>query len=375
MAPHSKLSAFGFNQVNIMTYGGGLWRTWFDRDLTLAGKVVIKSEDGSKLESKLWACQHALMKVPNLAIHLDRQEEFCPNKETHLKPILAMGIIDQIFGESVTKLEDDKFKLDEKHFSTLTNLIATDLNIDRSRIIDFELNICDTQPPALFGIHQEFVSSPRLDNLGSSLVALDSLIDHSKVDMKVRDNAEIEMILLFDHEEIGSQSAQGADSNMAAEITQRIFENYGGPSEDYYRAIHRSYLLSADMAHAVHPNYSAKHHSQHMPTIHGGIVIKINANQRYATDVVSSSALKVIAAKADVPLQEFIVRNDSLCGSTIGPIIASKAGLKTIDIGAPMLAMHSIRESCGVVDLLYYRRLFNVFFHEGATVISDLLNE
>jgi aspartyl aminopeptidase len=162
---------------------------------------------------------------------------------------------------------------------------------------------------------------------------------------------------------------------MAAEITERIFENFGGPKEDYYRAIHNSFLLSADMAHAVHPNYSEKHHSSHRPSIHGGIVVKINANQRYATDVVSSSALKVLAAKADVPLQEFIVRNDSLCGSTIGPIISAQAGIKTIDIGAPMLAMHSIRESCGVVDLLYYRRLFNTFFQDGTKVISGLLSE
>jgi aspartyl aminopeptidase len=208
------------------------------------------------------------------------------------------------------------------------------------------------------------------------LVALDSIIDFSKGDIeKDRNHAEIDMILLFDHEEIGSQSTQGADSNMAAEITQRIFENFGGKHEDYYRAIHRSFLISADMAHAVHPNYSGKHQPQHMPTIHGGIVVKINANQRYATDVVSSSALKVLAASADVPLQEFIVRNDSLCGSTIGPIIASKAGIKTIDIGAPMLAMHSIRETCGVVDLIYYHRLFCAFFNRGTQVIADLLNE
>ena len=159
-----------------MTYGGGLWRTWFDRDLTLAGKVVLQSADGTKLESRLWNCDHALLKVPNLAIHLDRSEEFKPNNEAHLKPLLAMTIVDQIFGDNVTKIEDDKFQLDEKHFSTLTALIANDLKVDRKRIVDFELNVCDVQPPALWGLHKEFISSPRLDNLGSSLVALDSLI-------------------------------------------------------------------------------------------------------------------------------------------------------------------------------------------------------
>jgi aspartyl aminopeptidase len=214
-----------------------------------------------------------------------------------------------------------------------------------------------------------------LDNLGSSFCALDSLIEHSKTDVKTRDHSEIDMIILFDHEEIGSQSVQGADSAMAKEITTRIFENYGGPNEDYFRAIHRSFLLSADMAHAVHPNYSEKHQRQHMPVIHGGIIVKINANGRYATDICGSSALKILAMKADVPMQEFIVRNDSPCGSTIGPIIASQAGIKTVDIGAPMLSMHSIRESCGVVDLLYYKRLFSVFFTDSTKVISSLLDE
>lgn len=144
IAPRSKLSTIGYNQVNVMTYGGGLWRTWFDRDLTVAGKVVVMSEDGLKLESRLWKCGHALMKVPNLAIHLDRADEFNPNKETHIKPILAMNIVDQIFGENVTKIEDDKFQLDEKHLNTLTSMMANDLKVDRQRIIDFELNVCDT---------------------------------------------------------------------------------------------------------------------------------------------------------------------------------------------------------------------------------------
>ena len=163
---------------------------------------------------------------------------------------------------------------------------------------------------------------------------------------------------------------------MAVEITQRVFQALGKHSqEDYYRAIHRSFVLSADMAHGVHPNYSEKHHGQHMPKIHEGIVIKINANQRYMTDTVGSSILKCIANKAEVPLQEFIVRNDSLCGSTIGPMIAAKAGIKTVDVGAPQLAMHSIRETCGVIDLLYYKQLFGCFFTEYSALSENLLNE
>ncbi len=194
--------------------------------------------------------------------------------------------------------------------------------------------------------------------------------------MTERDHSEVDMIMLFDHEEVGSQSAQGADSNMAVEITQRIFGAFGPfDQERYYQAIHKSFLLSADMAHAVHPNYSEKHQGQHMPKIQEGIVLKVNANQRYMTDSVGSSVLKVLAQQANVPIQEFIVRNDSLCGSTIGPMMAAKAGLKTIDIGAPQLAMHSIRETCGVVDLYYYKKLFAVFFTSYYDLAEPLLSE
>jgi aspartyl aminopeptidase len=218
------------------------------------------------------------MKVAHLCIHLDRQEEFNPNKENHLKPILATSVVDQLFGDGVTKIEEDRFQLDEKHLGSLTALIANDLKIDRHNIVDFELSLADHNPPSIMGLHDEFVSSPRLDNLGSSYVALDSIIAHSKADPKTRDNSEVEMIMLFDHEEIGSQSAQGADSNMAAEVTERIATNLGADKEDYFRAIRHSFLLSADMAHAVHPNYAEKHQRQHYPHIHGGMVVKINAN-------------------------------------------------------------------------------------------------
>mmetsp|Transcript_7161 Transcript_7161/g.5136 ORF Transcript_7161/g.5136 Transcript_7161/m.5136 type:complete len:245 (+) Transcript_7161:401-1135(+) len=242
-----------------MTYGGGLWRTWFDRDLTLAGKVIITHE--GKLCSRYWRADKPLMKVPSLAIHLDRSDEFKPNKETHLKPILATGIISQLFHEEIKPSENDNYKISEKHFSSLINLMAKDIGCEPHQIVDFELTCCDSQPSGLVGMHDEFVSSPRLDNLASSLCSLDAIIRHSKEDLKeAHDNAEIDLIMLFDHEEIGSTSATGADSNMAVEITQRIFNCLSNHSqEDYYRAIHRSLLISADMAHACHPNYTEKH--------------------------------------------------------------------------------------------------------------------
>lgn len=276
----------------------------------------------------------------------------------------------------MSSISEDTFQLEDRHLNTLTQMMASDLNIARENIVDFELNCYDSQPSCLVGMHDEFVSSPRLDNLASSLCSLDALVQRSKVPLDQRDNAEIDMIMLFDHEEIGSQSAQGADSNMAVEITQRIFGALTPfNQEEYFQAIHKSFLLSADMAHAVHPNYSEKHHGDHQPRMQQGIVLKINANQRYMTDTVGSSVLKVLAERAGVPLQEFIVRNDSLCGSTIGPMMAAKAGIKTIDIGAPQLAMHSIRETCGVIDLLYYKKLFAVFFTSYYDLAEHLLAE
>lgn len=164
---------------------------------------------------------------------------------------------------------------------------------------------------------------------------------------------------------------------MLAEATKRIFESVklDHTGQDYFRAVHKSLMVSADMAHAIHPNYPEKHQELHRPKIHQGIVLKNNANQRYMTDTVGTSIIRLIAEKADVPLQDFIVRNDGPCGSTIGPMMASKAGIKTVDIGAPQLAMHSIRETCGVVDILYYRRLFHEFLTNYTSISQDLLGE
>ena len=187
-----------------MTYGGGLWRTWFDRDLSLAGKVIVRDAATEKLQAMYWNAARPLMTIPSLAIHLDRQEEFKPNKELHLKPVLATGVVDQLFGEGITAISEDSFYIEERHMSSLTQLIANDLSINRDQIIDFELNCHDSQPSCLVGLHEEFVSSPRLDNLASSLCSLDALIQRSMVPIEQRNNAEIDMIMLFDHEEIGS---------------------------------------------------------------------------------------------------------------------------------------------------------------------------
>jgi aspartyl aminopeptidase len=233
-----------------MTYGGGLWRTWFDRDLTLAGKIIVMEK--GKLVSKYWSSGKPLIVLPSLCIHLDRTDEFKPNKETHCKPFMSMSIVDQLFGSGVKPMKNDNYNIDKNHWNTLTALIAKDIGVARENIVNFELSLADCMPSRLTGIHEEFVSSPRLDNLASSIAALDAIIEHKKKPASKRNHAEIDMIMLFDHEEIGSTSAQGADSNLPAEVTQRIFKSACAKStmEDYYRSIRRSFLISADMAHA-----------------------------------------------------------------------------------------------------------------------------
>jgi len=225
---------------------------------------------------------------------------FSPNKETHLKPILASTIVDQLMGEGITAIEDEKdvFNIQAKNHKTFLDRIANDIGCKTDEIVDFELAMYDFHPPALTGFHNEFVSSPRLDNLASSLASLDALTDYHKTGDK--DNNEVSMCMLFDHEEVGSTSAQGADSNMVVEATERISTCLKPTmtKEDYYRQIRNSFFVSADLAHAVHPNYPEKHQSSHQPQMQKGIVLKLNANQRYSTDSVSAAILRVLAANA-----------------------------------------------------------------------------
>lgn len=181
LAPITKLSAHGTHELAVQTYGGGLWHTWFDRDLTLAGKIIVQEESG-KLVSMYWNAKQPMLKIPNLAIHLtDRSSKFEPCKEQQTRPVIAMAVIDSLMGESIEPISDDKFRLDDKHMHTLTDRMSKDLGIKREQIIDFEINCVDSQPAGLVGLHSEFISSPRLDNLGSSLVGVDSIIDsHEK---------------------------------------------------------------------------------------------------------------------------------------------------------------------------------------------------
>eukprot|EP00127_Corallochytrium_limacisporum_P000226 Clim_evm43s7 gene=Clim_evmTU43s7 len=364
--PTSKITKAGFNMVGVETYGGGLWHTWFDRDLTLAGRVIIE-RDGVLEGKRLWV-KRPIVRVPNLAIHLNREvntKGFEFNKENQLVSVLSTKVKDQLNEPASENNGKDSGNDDDtpkaRHHTTLTKLIREELDLKENDVLmDMELSLADTQPAVVGGINNEFVFSPRLDNLGCSYCSLQGLID-SLGNLSEEEN--IRMVCLFDHEEVGSSSAQGAGSQLLEHTLRRMCK-----PEKFSEAIAKSFLVSADMVHGVHPNYEEKHENNHKPQFHKGPTIKFNSNQRYATNDLSASLLRTVAKMANVPIQDVMVRNDSPCGSTIGPILASKLGIRTVDLGIPQLSMHSIREMCGVDDVDHLVNLTNSFFREFTAV-------
>lgn len=237
--------------------------------------------------------------------------------------------------------------------------------------MDFELNVCDTQPSCVGGARKEFIFSGRLDNLASSYCALRALLDTCPDSASLADESCIRAIALFDNEEVGSDSAQGAGSPVMFQAMSRITKwlTRDTPTEGIEeRTIRKSFLVSADMAHALHPNYADRHEENHQPKLHEGLVIKYNANQRYATNTVTAFLFKEVAKVAGVPTQNFVVRNDMGCGSTIGPILASGIGIRTVDVGMPQLSMHSVREMCGTEDVDLSYRHFKAFYELFTTI-------
>jgi aspartyl aminopeptidase len=255
----------------------------------------------------------------------------------------------------------------------LVQMLASELGVDTKSIVDFELNLFDVQNASLGGVRSEFVHSSRLDNLASCFLSLRGLIDHVNSNGLEKDN-DISMIAMFDHEEVGSSSATGAGSPIVGEAVRRISHVLGAGQDSpmlYDRAIQKSFVLSVDQAHAVHPNYASKHEKSHGPKMNGGMVIKRNSNQRYATNGLTGLIIREIAKKAGLPpIQEFVVRNDCACGSTIGPIISSATGIRAIDMGCPQLSMHSIRETMGVKDFTHGLALFRAYFEHFSEIDS-----
>lgn len=393
--PVSKRNNEKYTQVGIECYGGGIWHSWFDSDLSMAGRVMVKdSKEKGKIISRLIDIHKPLLKIPTLAIHLDRNvnQKFEFNKERQLLPIAGLSLEDNEKKKdedkpascSDSKPTEEVFSsiksIVERHHEDLLDLVVKELDLNSvNEIEDFELILYDHKDSCLGGLHDEFVFSGRLDNLTSCFTSMHALT--LACDTDLTEETGIRLLSCFDHEEIGSSSAQGADSNFLPNILERLnllkcdYSDIDKPllRSQILESSAKSFFLSSDVAHAVHPNYVSNYESKHKPLIGSGPVIKINANQRYMTNSPGIVLLKQLADKVKVPLQLFVVANDSSCGSTIGPILASKTGIRTLDLGNPILSMHSIRETGGSADIEYQIKLFKEFFESYSTLESKII--
>ena len=422
--PVSKRSSEGFMQVGVEAYGGGMWHTWFDRDLGVAGRLMVKNKDGN-VEQKLVRINKPVCRIPNLAVHFGGSVPFEFNKEAQLFPITGLVSAElNRTGKTQEETRKDEFEAEkesafnplktptQRHHSYLVELLAENADVEPQDIVDFECVLFDTQPACIGGLNNEFVHSARLDNLGMTYCAVEGLIQSLESPSALSADSTIRLIACFDHEEIGSTSAQGADSSMLPGILRRLsclpsssssvseqsydkISSNGNASGDDSSTAHEqtlatSFLVSADMAHSVNPNYAAKYEAEHKPHMNAGTVIKINANVRYATNSPGIVMLQECARRAKpasfqlpgskagregkgVPLQMFVVRNDMPCGSTIGPMLSAALGARTIDVGNPQLSMHSIRETCGTHDVEHGVNLFDSFFENFGELESKIL--
>eukprot|EP00597_Dinobryon_sp_UTEXLB2267_P016626 CAMPEP_0201093132 /NCGR_PEP_ID=MMETSP0812-20130820/1694_1 /ASSEMBLY_ACC=CAM_ASM_000668 /TAXON_ID=98059 /ORGANISM="Dinobryon sp., Strain UTEXLB2267" /LENGTH=476 /DNA_ID=CAMNT_0047345159 /DNA_START=18 /DNA_END=1448 /DNA_ORIENTATION=+ len=355
--------------LNTTPYGGGLWHTWFDRDLGLAGRVILRSADGS-LRSELFRIDRPIARIPNLAIHLTsgtERDSFAPNLQEHAKALLSM---DPTFINN--KDLNGSSDVGSRIHPALLALVASSLpeSARGDTIVDVEAQLIDVQKPCLGGAAGEFLFSGRLDNLCSAYQCLRALIDAAD---DPASQSSVKMSMLFDHEEVGSASCQGAGSSLLMDTLTRINRCLSDQlrGDSLMCSLRNSFVVSADMAHGLHPNYSSKHDSTMAPHINQGLVIKHNANQRYATNAVSASLFRQVAKLMGIPMQEFSVRSDSGCGSTIGPIIATLSGILTVDCGTPQFSMHSIREMMGTQDAYTgYVHMKGVLIHHPSIAIN-----
>ncbi|KAL8796620.1 MAG: hypothetical protein Q9195_001010 [Heterodermia aff. obscurata] len=400
--PNSKKQGDGFIQVGVESYGGGLWHTWFDRDLSAAGRVMVKGIDG-RFAQKLVKIGRPILRIPTLAVHLDRQETFSFNKEAQLFPIAGLvaaelnrqgkeeGIrpsrpdspwaVEGNLDKATPESEDTPFSPlkapTERHHSRIVELIAREAGVKATDVVDFEMVLYDTQKSCIGGLNDELLFSARLDNLEMSYCSTMALINSVASQTSLENDSAIRLISLFDHEEIGSNTAQGADSNFLPTVLRRLSVlglGHKQPNNTYYeQSLASSFLISADMAHSVNPNYSGKYEPDHKPEMNKGTVIKINANARYATNSPGIVLIQEAARRAKVPLQLFVVRNDSSCGSTIGPMLSAALGTRTLDLGNAQLSMHSIRETGGLYDVDYAIKLFESFFEHYSELEAEIL--
>ncbi len=326
--PKPDVTKAGYRQWGVERYGGVLLSTWMDRDLGLSGRVYVRGADG-KPEAKLFRCDRPIARIPHLAIHLNRDvstKGLLLDKQKHLPPIVG--------------LED---------VACFSEWLASEMKCEE--VLSWDLGLMDLQAPCVGGIDESFIFSPRLDNQASCYASLAALLEAKTADCT-------QVIVLFDHEEIGSRSHSGAMGAFLRDSLSRIEKNYSERSPGgLERAIPHSLLISLDMAHGIHPNYADKHEPNHAPVINGGPVIKEHVEQRYATDGQTSAWFKDLCHGQEVPVQDFVIKTSLACGSTIGPISAGELGVRTVDVGNAMLSMHSIREQAGSKDTAYLQRV------------------
>ena len=353
------VASAGFEQVGMEVYGGVLLNSWLDRGLGLAGRVSVAADGG--IEQRLFLDDRPLMLIPQLAIHLDREVVSSGLKldpQRHLVPLWALtpgpdGNGGAAGAAGAQPEEANDHRADGRG---LRAHVGELLDVDPDQILAWDLMAFDTQPPAVIGRDGELFSSARIDNLLSAFCGVRAMIDlvgaiGTNGGSGSQAPARTPLLALYDHEEIGSESATGAAGVFLSSLLERIALAEGASRADYLASLNRSIVVSADGAHATNPNYVDRHEPSHKIALNGGVVVKRNANQRYATDATSEAFIVEVCRQAGVPLQFYIHRNDLPCGSTIGPITAARLGVATVDIGAPQLAMHSIRETAGLADI------------------------
>lgn len=342
LKPKPTTGAYGWLQAGVEVYGGPLLNSWLDRELRLAGRLVML--DGTEH----LAATGPLLRFPQLAIHLDRavNDGLTLDKQRHMNPVWGLG---------------------DPAGADLLAVLASSVegaDVDPAQIGGYDVVIADTQAPAVFGGKGEFFASGRLDNLSATHAGLAALIAHAS-GSGASAGAPIAVLAAFDHEEIGSNSRSGACGPILEDVLVRISDGLGATVGERRQALAASFCLSADAGHAVHPNYAERHDPANHPVLNGGPLLKINANQRYATDAFGAAFWARLCAESGVPYQEFVSNNAIPCGSTIGPLTATRLGIRTVDVGVPLLSMHSARELCGVEDPLRLATVTELFFRTG----------
>lgn len=338
LKPKAAFSNQGIAQLGVEVYGGPILATFTDRDLSLAGRVMVR--DGNSHVARHAQFSSSIVRLPNLAIHMNREvndKGLVLNKQTGL-PL--------IFGFAADSAEAQ---------TQLTNALAMKLQVEAADIITWDLSVYDTQKGSFWGLNEEFIANSQLDNLASCHAAISALSNNKKPD-------STSICALFDHEEVGSESATGASGSFMSDIITRICASTSTSEEDRLRALANSFFISADMAHAYHPNHASSYEPYHHALVNQGPVIKTNANQRYSTNAETAARFIQLCKCAEVPYQQYAHRTDLGCGSTIGPILAAQLGMASVDVGNPMWAMHSIRESAGVLDHSYMIEVLTELF-------------